>query len=150
MIRTTIFECKINRQLADGLNRESGRIYTQAMVEHWRIYRHSGHWLSPAGLEKLLDFYDKQNGVPALIHSHSVDAAQQGFPKACKTAKACRKIGLNNRYPHKRKMFRSTMWKNTGISIEKNVLFSNSGARASTDWHSFAVKSGRVEKGKLP
>jgi putative transposase len=92
------------------------------MVEHWRIYRHTGHWLSPAALEKLMDFYDKQNGKTALIHSHSVDAAQQGFPKACKTAKACRKIGLYNRYPHKRKMFRSTVWKNTGISKDKNFL----------------------------
>jgi len=116
MIRTHIFRGHISKQLAESLNRESGRIYTQAMVEHYRIYRQTGHWLSPNSSEKLMDFYDRQNGVSALLHSHSVDAAQQGFPKACKTAKACRSIGLNNRYPHKRKFYRTTVWKNTGIT----------------------------------
>ena len=116
MIRTHIFACKIDRKLADSLNRESGRIYTQVMVEQWRTFRHAGHWISPRGVEKLADFYDKQAGQKPLLHAHSVDAAQQGFPKACKTAKACKNIGLNSSYPHKRKPYRSTIWKNTGIS----------------------------------
>jgi len=57
-----------------------------------------------------------------LLHAHSIDAAQQGFPKACKTARSCRKIGLNNRYPYKRKIFRTTIWKNTGIRKENKSL----------------------------
>ncbi len=122
MIRTTVFTCGLAKETADALNRESGRVYTQAMVEHWRVYRQTGHWLSPGGLEKLSDFYDRQNGLSPLLHSHSVDAAQQGFPKACKTARACRKLGLNNRYPYRRKYYRTAIWKNTGIRKRKGVL----------------------------
>ena len=115
MIRTHIFTCSLPKDLADSLNRESGRIYTQVIVGHWRVYRQTGHWLSNGATEKLGDFYDRHNEHPPLLHAHSIDAAQQGFPKACKTVHTCRKMGLDTRFPHKRKRFRTTIWKNTGI-----------------------------------
>ena len=62
MIRTYSFPCPLPKPEADALNRASGRIYTRALVEHYRVYRQTGHWLSPAGLEKLVDFYDAQAG----------------------------------------------------------------------------------------
>jgi putative transposase len=111
MIRTQTLPCILNRELADSLNRESGRIYTGVMVSHWRALRHSGHWTSPFRAMKWADWRDRE--VSALLHSHSIDAAQEGFYKACKTAKACKDIG--GKYPRKRKMFRTTVWKNTGI-----------------------------------
>ena len=124
MIRTFSFPCPLPKPEADALNRESGRIYTCALVEHYRIYRQTGHWLSPTGLEKLVDFYDAQDGQERLLHAHSMDAAEQGFPKACKTAKACKQLGLSDaHYPHKRKFWRTTIWKNSGIRAQDGVLF---------------------------
>jgi putative transposase len=113
MIRMHTFPCSLPKPEADALNRESGRIYTHALVQHYRVYRQTGHWLSPAGLEKLVDFYEAQDGQARLLHAHSIDAAEQGFPKACKTAKACQQAGLQNAHcPHKRKFWRTTICNN--------------------------------------
>ncbi len=54
------------------------------------------------------------------MHAHSIDAAEQGFPKACKTARANRDDGAH--YPHKRKFWRTTIWKNTGIRKRDGAL----------------------------
>jgi hypothetical protein len=119
MICTHTFPCTLPRTDADALNR---RLYTRALVEHYRIYRQTGHWLSGDGLEKLVDLYETQEGRERLLHAHSVDAAEQGFPKACKTAQGCRKRGLATRYPYKRKVYRTTVWKNTGFRVKEGVL----------------------------
>ena len=114
MMRTIYFRCDLPTTLADELNAESGRIYTQVLVTHYRIYRKKGIWLSPGGMERLNDCYNA-DGQP-LLHAHSIDAAQQGFPKACKTTREARKAGIEDaRYPHKRKRYRTTVWKSTGI-----------------------------------
>jgi len=113
MVRTRTLPCSLPKAEADALNQESGRIYTAALVEHYRTYRHTGHWLSPTGLEHLCDGYDR--GRPRLLHAHSVDAAQQGFVKACHTARACRAAGLATHYPYHRKRWRTSIWKTTGI-----------------------------------
>jgi len=120
MIRTHMFPCTLPKADADRLNQESGRLYTRALVEHYRVYRQSGHWLSPKSLEKLVDFYDAQEGQERLLHAHSIDAAEQGFPKACRTAKVNRDNGAH--YPYKRKFWRTTIWKNTGIRKDGDTL----------------------------
>jgi putative transposase len=118
VITTKIFPCSLPKELADTLNRESGRIYTGVLVEHYRILRHSDHWLSPGAGEKLNDFLSG-----TILHAHSRDAAQQGFYKACKTAKAQKSAGMGQaRYPYHRKIFRMTCWKNTGIRKQESVL----------------------------
>jgi putative transposase len=106
------------RAEADALNRESGRIYTQVMVEQYRIYRKKGIWLSAKAQERYHDSLHAEQ--PRLLHAHSIDAAQQGFGKACKTAKANRAQGAH--YPHKRKYYRTTVWKNTGLRREGRDL----------------------------
>lgn len=116
MIRTYEFACKLNKTTADGLNRESGRIYTETLVWHYRIYRRAGIWLPPSIGERLNDFL----GGQTTLHAHSRDAAQQGFYKACKVAKANRGIGA--KYPNKRKFYRTTVWKNTGIRLRDGKL----------------------------
>lgn len=108
MIRTHIFSCALPRAEADALNRESGRVYSQTLLWQYRIYRRKGIWLSPGASERLGDYRSSTT-----LHAHSRDAAQQAFHKACKTAKANRASGA--KYPHKRKYYRSTIWKNTGI-----------------------------------
>jgi len=124
MIRTHAFPCWLPKPEADALNQESGRIYSRVMVNHYRVYRQSGEvWLSQYDAMKLTDFYDAQDGQERLLHAHSVDAAQEGFYKACKTAKACKQAGLPNaHYPRKRKFWRTTIWKNSGIRAESGVL----------------------------
>src|SRR5688572_7144926 len=116
-IRTVYFRCDRSRDVADALNRESGRIYSEVLVEHYRAYR-KGTWLSPKADEKLNDFYNAD--MPKLLHAHSIDAAQQGFAKASKTARTNREEGA--RYPYKRKYYRTTVWKNTGIRLKDGVL----------------------------
>jgi len=123
MIRVHQFTCSLPRPEADALNRESGRIYSQVMVTHYRAYRGSGVWLSQYAAMKLADFYDTQAERSRLLHAHSVDAAQEGFYKACKTARACKQVGLKNaHHPYKRKCYRTTIWKKTGIRVEAGLL----------------------------
>jgi putative transposase len=97
---------------ADGLNAESGRIYSQTLVWHYRIYRRKGHWLSKGAAERLGDSLSE-----TFLHAHSRDAAQQAFYQACKTARA-----NGSRYPYKRKRFRPTIWKNTAIKISDGIM----------------------------
>jgi putative transposase len=124
MIRTHVFPCRLPKETADRLNRESGRIYTGVLVEHYRILRHSDHWLSPGAGEKLGDLLLAQE-LPlrsTFLHAHSRDAAQQGFYKACKTARAQRSAGMGAHYPRHLKQFRTSIWKNTGIRKKDGVL----------------------------
>jgi hypothetical protein len=46
MIRTVSFACNLPTKTADALNQESGRIYTEVMIEHYRIYRNHIIWLN--------------------------------------------------------------------------------------------------------
>jgi len=115
MIRTHILDCHLPRSEADSLNRESGRVYTDTLVWHYRIYRRTGHWLSQGAAEKLNDSLS-----PTTLHAHSRDAAQQAFYTACKTAKATRAEG--GKYPHRRKFYRTTSWKATGIRLKDGGL----------------------------
>ena len=109
MIRTIALACKLSNKTADALNHESGRIYTEVMIEHYRIYRNHDVWLNNPEMQK---YHDKIS-QSTFLHAHSVDAAQEAFYKACKTAKANRDDGA--KYPHKKKYYRTTIWKNTGI-----------------------------------
>jgi len=119
--RTVYFRCNLPKAFADALNAESGRIYTQVLVDHYRIYRKQGIWLSPKAQERYNDYLNR--ATPKLLHAHSIDAAQQGFPKACKATRQARKAGIEEaRYPHKRKCYRTTIWKNTGIRRDGDTL----------------------------
>ncbi|GIV97265.1 MAG: transposase [Herpetosiphonaceae bacterium] len=118
MIRTHMLPCHLPKHEADALNRESGRIYTKTLVTHYRVYRKKGtkrrHWLSRGAAERLGDYLLRDD--PPLLHAHSKDAAQQGFYKAITTARANRQLGA--KYPYKRKRWRTTIWKETGIRVE--------------------------------
>jgi alpha-1,2-mannosyltransferase len=94
MLRTVQFAGTLPKPEADALNAESGRVYTDMLVRHYRLYRKQGIWLAPKSGERLED----AAGEPTTLHAHSRDAAQQGFYKACKTAKACKQAGLDTRY----------------------------------------------------
>jgi putative transposase len=115
VIRTHLLPCHLPDAQCRTLNRESGRIYSETLVHHYRIYRNAaGLWLSPMQHNRVLDSFC---GPSALLHSHSVDAAQQDFYEACKTAKALRQINPRARFPYKRKYYHTTTWKNTAIKM---------------------------------
>jgi len=119
MIRTHVFACAIPKAEADDLNRESGRVYTNTLVRHYRIYRKTGHWLSMYAGKRVEDGV----GDPTTLHAHSRDAAQEGFYKACKTARAVKRVGGHiARHPHKRKWYRTSVWKKAGIRVRDGVL----------------------------
>ena len=95
MLRTVQFACTLPKAEADALNAESGRIYTDMLVCHYRLYRKQGVWLTRQNGERLEDAL----GGPTTLHAHSRDAAQQGFYKACKTASACSAGGPGGEVP---------------------------------------------------
>lgn len=115
MLRTHSFACSLPKSEADALNRESGRIYTDTLVWHYRAFRRSGHWLSQYAAMRYSDYR-----TDTTLHAHSKDAAQEAFYKACKVAKVNR--GMGAKYPHKRKFYRTTTWKSTGIRVKDGRL----------------------------
>jgi putative transposase len=122
MIRTHIVPCALPKPVADTLNRASGTIYTRTLVTHYRVYRKRGnrtrHWLSQFAGMRLNDYLSRDQ--PSLLHAHSTDAAQEGFYKACKTARANREQGA--KFPHRRKTWRTTIWKSSGIRRQGDTL----------------------------
>ena len=126
MIRTHVISCKLPRTRADALNLESGRVYTGVLVAHWRTVRKKNLWLS----EKSGTRWSDMRATPTM-HAHSIDAAQQGFYKACDTTRELRKAGFTEaRFPHWTKKFRTTIWKNTGIKRNGDILELSGGGRA--------------------
>ena len=123
MIRTHIIPCEIPRALADALNRASGTIYTGVLVAHWRVLRRKDKWLSQYGA---MHWSDARTS--AKMHAHSIDAAQEGFYKACDTTRGLRKAGFTEaKYPHWRKRFRTTIWKTSGIRRKGDTLVLSTG-----------------------
>lgn len=126
MIRTHIIPCKLNRDICDTLNLNSGRIYSGIVSRHWRLLRQKGLWLSEKSLTKLSDLRLANRQLP--MHAHTIDAAQQGFFKACKTTRAIRKAGIEANFPWRPKKFRTTIWKNTSIKRKVGKLELSTGA----------------------
>ena len=124
MIRTHVLPCRLPRPVADAINLASGAIYTGMLVRHWRVVRHHGHWLSEKSGTRWSDLR-----LPVKpLHAHSIDAAQQGFYNACRTTRALRKAGMPDaKFPHWRKRFRTTVWKNTAIKKADAVLTLSNG-----------------------
>jgi putative transposase len=118
MVRTHTIPCHLLHAQADALNRESGRIYTGVLVAHWRVVRKKAFWLS----EKAGTVWSDRR-ITAKMHAHTIDAAQQGFYKACAVTRALRKIGFAEvRFPYHPKKFRTTIWKNTALQRRGHVL----------------------------
>jgi hypothetical protein len=93
MLRTVQFACTLPKDDADALNSESGRLYTDTVVCHYRVSRRTGVWLRPEQGER----WEDAHGGPTTLHAHSRDAAQQGFSNACTTAKACQQLAWTPR-----------------------------------------------------
>ena len=55
MLRTAQVACSLPKVEADALNAESGRIYTDMLVQHYRRYRKQRIWLSQKCGERLED-----------------------------------------------------------------------------------------------
>ena len=77
--------------------------------------------MSPFGAKRLSDYRIKDD-PEKILHSHSIDAAQEAFYKAIKTARTNRKSDSTARFPYKRKFYRTTIWKTSGIRRRDGVL----------------------------
>jgi len=126
VIRTHIILCQLNKDVCDALNLNSGRIYSGIVSRHWRLLKQKGLWLSEKSLTKLSDLRLADRDLP--MHAHSIDAAQQGFFKACKTTRAIRKADPTVNFPWRSKKFRTTCWKNTGVKFKGGKLELSTGA----------------------
>jgi putative transposase len=114
MIRTHILPCHLPLAEADALNLASGRIYSGIVSRHWRLLKQKGLWLSQKSLTKLSDLRWSERDLP--LHAHTIDAAQQGFFKACRTTRALRKAGQPEaHFPWHTPKYRTTIWKNTSF-----------------------------------
>lgn len=120
MIRTQIVPCKLNKEICDSLNLASGRIYSGIVSRHWRLLKQKGLWLKESTLTRLSDI--RPSVQAHAMHAHSIDAAQQGFFKACTTTRALRKAGIEANFPWRSKKFRTTIWKNTAIKLVNGVV----------------------------
>ena len=129
MVRTHVIPSHIPKDVADELNRESGRIYTQVLVTHWRAYRKQGVWLSKYGAGKLNDYYNRD--APRELYAHTIDAAQQGFYKACAVTHLLRKQGMEAKFPYHRRRYRTTTWFGEALKRdgEKLILSNAKGCR---------------------
>lgn len=127
MIRTYVLPCTLHKATCDALNLHSGRIYSGIVSRHWRVLRHNGVWLSEKSLTQLSDMRWASRDVP--MHAHSIDAAQQGFFRACKTTRALRKAGFPEaHFPWRTKKFRTTIWKNTALKRKAGTLELSTGS----------------------
>jgi putative transposase len=125
LIRTHTIPCDLPRDRADALNRASGRIYTGVLVAHWRVVRHKGLWLSERSGTR---WSDRRTDAP--LHAHTIDAAQQGFYKACAVTRALRKAGFTEvPFPYHRRKYRTTIWKNTALKRKGDILELSNGRR---------------------
>lgn len=88
---------------------QSGRVYTDMLVQYPLALPQRGASGSP---RKVASAW---RTAPAGRRRSMPAAAKPRFYKACKTAAACRELGLGTHYPHERKRFRTTIWKHTGI-----------------------------------
>jgi putative transposase len=104
------------------MNVASGSVYTGVMAWHWRTFRRKGHWLSERAAYR---WSDRRDAAP--LHAHSIDAAQQGFYKACAVTRALRKAGIEAKFPHHRRKYRTTIWKNTGVRRKGDALMLSKG-----------------------
>ena len=121
MIRTAIVPCKLNKDICDSLNLASGRIYSGIVSRHWRLLKQKGLWLKEKSLTRLSDLRVQKRDYP--MHAHTIDAAQQGFFKACVTTRALRKAGFPEaNFPWRSKKFRTTTWKNTAINFANGIV----------------------------
>lgn len=125
MIRTYIIPCRLKKEIADALNLASGAIYTGVLAAHWRVVRKKSLWLSEKAGTRWSDY---RTDVP--LHAHTIDAAQQGFYKACKTTRGLRLAGFTeSKFPHWPKKFRTTVWKNTAIKLKAGNLELSTGSQ---------------------
>jgi putative transposase len=121
MIRTQIVPCKLNKEICDSLNLASGRIYSGIVSRHWRLLKQKSLWLKEKSLTRLSDMRVQKRDYP--MHAHAIDAAQQGFFKACVTTRALRKAGFPEaNFPWRSKKFRTTTWKNTAIKFGNGII----------------------------
>lgn len=120
MILTWTLPATQDRATLDALNLASGEIYTRVLVRHWRYYKKHGVWLTQSQAEKV---DDALSGSGSILHSHSIDAAQQGFYKAIQTARKLREVKGSARFPWRRKRFRTTVFKSSQIKrVEDNQV----------------------------
>lgn len=119
MILTWTTPATQDREVLDRLNRASADIYNRVLVRHWRFYRKHGVWMSTSKAERV---DDALGSAETILHSHSIDAAQQGFYKAIQTARELRKQHPDARFPYKRKRFRSTVFKSSQIKREAHQV----------------------------
>jgi putative transposase len=91
-------------------------------VAHWRTVRKKDLWLSEGSGKR---WGDSRTKVP--LHAHSIDAAQEGFYKACAVTRALHRAGIAAKFPYHRRKFRTTIWKNTAIRRNGDVLVLSNG-----------------------
>ncbi|MBV8229961.1 MAG: hypothetical protein JO329_08260, partial [Planctomycetaceae bacterium] len=87
--------------------------------------RKKGPWLSEGSGRRWGD-----TRTDARMHAHSIDAAQEGFYRACDVTRALRRAGsAEAKFPYRRKTFRTTIWKDSGIQRRGNILRLSGGGR---------------------
>jgi hypothetical protein len=75
MLIAVQFACSLPKADADALNQESGRIYSDMLVSHSRLYRKQGVWLAPNNEGRWEDLH----GGLTTLQEHRRDALAAGL-----------------------------------------------------------------------
>jgi len=88
------FPCSLPNPRPTRSIKSRGRIYSRVMVNHYPRFTDSRARCGCRNMTrmKLTDFYEAQDGRKDSCTPIRWTAAQEGFYKACKTAKACNKL----------------------------------------------------------
>ncbi len=116
MLRTVNLECTLPIGTAAALNAESGRVYTQAMADH---FQRAYGTLQPSGSET-----DPVTGhqPPVLLHPVSREAARQGFYTAVRAAHKNQDRGILSGLPQRPKTYRTTCWRGPALRVSDGAL----------------------------
>lgn len=124
MSNYTVCKLKIgNTEQMQSLSRAAGELYSQTVVNFWRVVRRKNRWLKPSSMMRWLP-----NDSQHRLHSHSADAVVQSFYAALKSWSERRKIDPNARPPHRRRIFYKVQWKGSAIRVKDGKLILSNGA----------------------
>src|SRR5262249_26877909 len=81
MLRTVQFACSLPKADADALNAESGRVYTDMLVWHYRVYRKGSGWLPSRASDWKMHWVDLPHCMPTVAMPPNRASTRRARPR---------------------------------------------------------------------
>jgi putative transposase len=99
------------------LSRAAGELYSQVLVQFWRVVRKKGLWLKSSSFMRWFP-----NDPEGRLHAHSADAVVQSFFASLKAWRKRHKTDPNAHPPRRRRYYYRVQWKSSAIKVEDGKL----------------------------